>query len=236
MKLEEALSAARSRIEAGGDPLDGLHADLVPHVIETPQLGRIIRHPLIVDVFPMAEIVNLQYEHKLAYYRGKVDAEDWSGALALIERPYRMSTLYDWYYGGQVNDAELCDLLPWVWRDSEGSSYVAAEMLELLELTGFLTDAERLPVELTVPTDGRVEVWRGATYAFRRGISWTLDRERAAWFARRFNEGAVVWRATVRREAILAYFNGRSEHEVIVDPARLRVRRATQSDEPEAQA
>ena len=82
-------------------------------------------------------------------------------------------------------------------------------------------------------------LYRGATPAHARGMSWTLDREHAGWFAQRF-ENAIgvplargarfcpghVYCATVEPAGILAVVddlepNGRKEHEIIIDPAHL---------------
>jgi hypothetical protein len=53
------------------------------------------------------------------------------------------------------------------------------------------------------------------------GISWTLDRERAEWFARRFSNEhwpGVVITGQVKRERIIALINDRQEREVVVFP------------------
>jgi hypothetical protein len=65
----------------------------------------------------------------------------------------------------------------------------------------------------------RIEVWRGTSY--RRsigGLSWTLDHEKAAWFARRFCAGSrvpLIAKGTVPKGDVLAYFGERSEQEIV---------------------
>lgn len=69
-----------------------------------------------------------------------------------------------------------------------------------------------------------VTVYRGVTPYNRRnvkGLSWTLDRERAEWFAHRFCEDGTVYTAQISKEYIFAIFNGRNEAEVVVDPKKL---------------
>lgn len=69
-----------------------------------------------------------------------------------------------------------------------------------------------------------VTVYRGVTPYNRRnvkGLSWTLDRERAEWFAHRFGEDGTVYTAQISKEYIFAIFNGRNEAEVVVDPKKL---------------
>ena len=81
----------------------------------------------------------------------------------------------------------------------------------------------------------RVTVYRGVNaYSEPSGLSWTLDRERAEWFARRFPErpdypGLVfsyVITGRVLRGRIIALFNARQESEVVVFP-RYVYRRCT---------
>ena len=52
-------------------------------------------------------------------------------------------------------------------------------------------------------------------------LSWTLDKEKAEWFAHRFGEDGTVYQARIGKEHILAFFNARNESEVIIDPDRL---------------
>lgn len=79
-----------------------------------------------------------------------------------------------------------------------------------------------------------VTVFRGVTPYNRRNIkvlSWTLDRRTAEWFAHRFGEEGTVYEAKIRKEHIHAYFNGRNESEVIVDPKYLE--QLMESPEPQ---
>ena len=88
----------------------------------------------------------------------------------------------------------------------------------------------------------RVIIHRGFAHSEgMRGLAWTLDRERAEFFASDFAtsarlrwlgvpapEGAWVSTVTVARERVLAYLAGRAEDEVIVPDMRgYRARFAT---------
>ena len=54
-----------------------------------------------------------------------------------------------------------------------------------------------------------------------KALSWTLDRDTAEWFAHRFGENGTVYGAQIHKSHIYAYFSGRNEDEVIVDPKHL---------------
>jgi hypothetical protein len=73
----------------------------------------------------------------------------------------------------------------------------------------------------------RVSIYRGVNaYSEPSGISWTLDRERAEWFARRFplrpDYPGLVWseliEGRVLQRRIIALFQSRQESEIVVFP------------------
>ena len=54
-------------------------------------------------------------------------------------------------------------------------------------------------------------------------MSWTLDEEKAKWFATRFDSDMqVVYSTTIQKLDILAYFTERGENEIVVDPDTLK--------------
>ena len=96
----------------------------------------------------------------------------------------------------------------------------------------YLMDAEEL-MQLQ-EMDDTVTIYRGVTSHNQKNIkalSWTLDRDKAEWFAHRFDEEGTVYEAQIDKENILALFNGRNEAEVIVDPRYLK--NIMESPEPE---
>jgi hypothetical protein len=64
--------------------------------------------------------------------------------------------------------------------------------------------------------------------SYRRGLSWTTDYEKAKWFALRFSQfkrsnAQVVVTATCPPKHRFAYFAGRNESEVVVNPNALHI-------------
>lgn len=79
-----------------------------------------------------------------------------------------------------------------------------------------------------------VTIYRGVTsYIAKniRALSWTLDRDTAEWFAHRFGEEGTVYEAQIQKSHILAFFGGRNESEVVVDPKHLE--QIMEAPEPE---
>ena len=70
--------------------------------------------------------------------------------------------------------------------------------------------------------DDTVTVYRGVTSHNAKSVkalSWSLNQETAEWFAHRFGENGTVYEAQIDKKHIYAYFSGRNESEVIVDPS-----------------
>lgn len=73
-----------------------------------------------------------------------------------------------------------------------------------------------------------ITVYRGAQHknAKVRGCSWTLNEKRAIWFARRWTlyggETGKLYRATIRKDRVFLYTNGRGEEEIVLNPFSLR--------------
>ena len=70
-----------------------------------------------------------------------------------------------------------------------------------------------------------LEVYRGVSFDGKpKGLSWTLSKDKALWFASRFKgKNAKVYKMTIdlnnekEADAILAYFSSRNEDEVVID-------------------
>ena len=70
-----------------------------------------------------------------------------------------------------------------------------------------------------------VEVYRGITdynKKYVKALSWTLSKKTAEWFADRFSSKGIIYKALIPKEHILAYFNGRNEKEIVLDPKYLQ--------------
>ncbi len=68
-------------------------------------------------------------------------------------------------------------------------------------------------------------IYRGVTSHNSRNIkalSWTLDRDKAEWFAHRFGEDGAVSEAEIDKDHVLAFVTMRNEAEVVVNPAHLQ--------------
>jgi hypothetical protein len=78
-----------------------------------------------------------------------------------------------------------------------------------------------------------VTIYRGfARPGSYRAPSWSLSRSRAEWFASRAalpspERRGYLATTSLLKSRVLAYTNGRGEHEIILDPATLQAVRVT---------
>lgn len=85
------------------------------------------------------------------------------------------------------------------------------EMLRWFKKIGYISDLS-----------GVVMIYRGVgSEKYRDGISWTLDKSKAEWFATRFTDDGIIYSAKVKSKDILYYISERGEEEIIVDPKKL---------------
>jgi hypothetical protein len=147
---------------------------------------------------------------------------DWLGALLLVNRSDRP----DWFFNHlhhrrSFTREEAQSLLLDVWSDAEYPSDWRREFEYAFRLLGYCTDSSSpLP-------QGDVEIYRGQGRYETLGLSWTLEYERALWFAKRKTSSGnrAVVSGVIAHEHVYAYVTGRGEAEVVVNPRRVRKKR-----------
>lgn len=220
MDIEEALEREEE-----------LDDELVRHSAEYPQIGFCIKHPLVFSIMhhpQMNALVNQQFRHKKAAAEEAYDQGEWMRWVGLHERPYRLTALME--VEDEIDDeTEFWSIARWVWCDSENLHEMESIWVELFlrkkkpELIMDVQDEQELAA-----LDDQVTIFRGFNHHGRRiGLSWTLDEEKARWFAnRRTRPGELdpqIVTATIPRNSIIAYLGFRDESEVIALPSDLTI-------------
>lgn len=78
-------------------------------------------------------------------------------------------------------------------------------------------------IELLDSLPEEFSIYRGLMpRAKKEALSWTLDLDKAIWFAKRFNNHGKVYEAKVKKEDILSYLSNRGESEIVVDYKKLK--------------
>ncbi len=148
---------------------------------------------------------------------------DYLGCLERADPRERLGLLHQWIIDGDLllYAADPRRIVTYVWTDTERPSQRQEEWIDVfssvVDLFGRVSDTDE---ELS----GELTIFRGrAGDEEHPGMSWTLSREKAEWFARRSPRygDPVVYTATVEAEHALGYFIGRGESEVVVEPDAL---------------
>lgn len=182
-----------------------------------------IKHPLVYSIFHtdvMDGWANKQLREKRKLIKAAIEAQDWETYVWLHERPWRIEAF--WKIRKHLTDAEYWELLGNFWIDSENIQEKPHQWEKLM-----LSDRPKRPAIMTVDEQrmlselpDEMEVWQGRTVRRSDGMSWTLKRSTAAWFANRFasmeEADPALSVGMVHKSDIIAYFHRRNEAEVIV--------------------
>lgn len=221
-----------------------LHPDLAAVVRQHPFFGRIIDHPLVrimpyLDVplpyasgdgnfLNMTELANASLAEKRSALERAESERDWRSYAFLHERPYRLDALRDLIDRGRAQLGELWPVVGHVWADSENIYESLDEWVELWRTNcrrkrTVMRKEDRelfrgLPDTITVYRGVNCsDEWEGVE-AIESGLSWTLSRKKAIWFARRGTGLPYIAAASVQKRHCFAFFSERKEQEIVVDP------------------
>jgi hypothetical protein len=211
MRLEQFPS----RLNPDPDALD----PRLKQALQKSVFGLELRHPYVYQVpFYCADRANASLHETSSRVEECVAGRRWGSAVILIQRPYRMIKVAEWLgMDGGMSDHELRDILPFLWMDTEFPHQFEDLPHSFFQRTGYVSDTE-------TRLQGLLTVYRGCTQS-DLGLSWTLDFERAKWFASRFADdmdSRYIFRAQIHADEIWGYFEDRNEKEVVVNPACLR--------------
>jgi hypothetical protein len=196
-----------------------------------------LRHPLVYQVPYMdalAGTVNYMYEHKRIALNEKLSKGDYDGYVWLYERPWRLEKFLE--VRESVTDTQYWEMLGQLWADCEniwqnGVLWSIALHLPRKNRERIMNKKERAALAKLCPV---FTLYRGscAPDKMGSGMSWTLNREQAEWFAQRFNQGGkrdmYLHTATVKRKDVIAYLTVRNENEIVVMPENLNDMRTEQ--------
>jgi hypothetical protein len=206
-----------------------LREDLARYLQKIDGVGECLRHPLLYAVPYLAQM-NAYYNQAFTLREEmlrKAQAEKrWSGIVAIVERPWRLHYFAD--FAEELSDRQYWEILGELWTDSENihqniDEWKAALRSPRAERDAFMSEEDRHTLK-TLPD--KLTVYRGYIRGRNeRGLSYTLDWNRAHFFANRFRrktETARVKTRHVKKADVFAFMNSRGEQEVIILPAEAR--------------
>lgn len=241
-KLREEIAempeeARKEFIKSWGEP-EELHPDLQPYVVDLGQTGTWVKHPLCFSPMHIPHLnarLNEQYAKKQELLSKYEEEGEWSLIpLLLFERPYRLEAFESIKHN--LSDEEYWEVLSEIWTDSENIWQNDTEWRNCLESeregrSKYFMDEDEQKVFKALPAE--VEVYRGYAHdGASEGLSWSLNKERAEWFAKRLvhrpEEKPRLVSGKVKKQHVLAYLNGRQEEEIVVMPELVTDREETE--------
>lgn len=176
----------------------------------------------IVTAENYEEVVNKMTDRFVEFARK--DEDPLSALMAFTTKPYRLQLLSFIQY--DIDRKKLGELLSWAWTQTEFPHQYSIQMLiELFERAdkdALMNEEEK---KILSGLDEQVIVYRGtqSNKAKKRGLSWTTSQAKAGWFAERWKtKQGKVYKATISKRDVFAYFGGRSEQEIVLNPRKLK--------------
>lgn len=203
---------------------EDLHPNLVPFLSESTGGWAMLRHPLVYSV-PHHEqqnaYVNAQYHAKLRAIKEAHEKAEWDHYLILHERPYRVGVFMQ--IKSVLQAKAYWETVSWLWSDSENIHQNRRQWRQIWlskePERQAVMDEEELGLFAELPDV--LKIYRGIRYQSAvRGLSWTLDRDKAVWFAKRFrlDRQPILLTTEIQKSQAIAYLIGRNESEIVVHP------------------
>ena len=211
---------------------------LSTEINETPYSPMIVKHPFtdtgvsaIPDGKGGVEMIDLTEDDAQLRWRQsmarQIDKADNAYAIyMMVTKPYALTFLK--FAMPHLSREDMSQILASAWTRSEAPHQdVNVTVNQLLRMfkqadpTCLMEQDEYIQFKTL---DDTVTVYRGVTSHNAKSVkvlSWSLSQETAEWFAHRFGENGTVYEAQIDKKHIYAYFSGRNESEVIVDPSYL---------------
>ena len=190
------------------------------------------------ETFGEAYVVKINYKQELL--NEAINQENWDEVYMLLSKPYRLSWLEE-NYDLITDEKAYYEFLKDAYVDSEFPMSGFYEYEDLLKLfwhknyPKLMMDKDELAFYNQLPNE--LTIWRGIRVEDELdeeniGFSFTLDKEKAEWFAKRFSQDGrgtpMLIEAKVKKDKILSVFLNRGEEEVLVSPDNINIKEITE--------
>jgi hypothetical protein len=194
-----------------------LHPDLLPYFERSQGEWEMLRHPLVYQVpFRSNGSANAQYAQKSKALKEALGSWNYSQYVFLHERPYRVEAFKK--IEKQLGIVNYWQLLTQVWIDTENQYAYLKDWKKLLsadrgDRNDMMNDEDKESLRL-LPEE--VTIYRGCQeFLNENGLSWTLDKSKAEFFANRFGKKGIILERKIPKSDIVALLTVRGETEVI---------------------
>lgn len=206
---------------------EDLHPELQAHFGYLADTGvPCIKHPLIYSIFHVDNLnalTNKRFELIKANVESALKENDISTYVFLHERPYRLIAFNKAisFLNLKISNKDYWELLGSIWTDTE-NSWESSDLWKRhfssdRPCSEYLMDKQERKAFKNLPD--KLTIYRGyVPNQNEEGLSYTLDKSTAEWFANRFSKNGKVIKRVVNKSDVLAYFTGRNEDEILLKP------------------
>lgn len=200
---------------------EDLCQELMPYLSYHDKLKQdVIKHPLVFSVphnSGMNAIVNEMLRQRKAASKEFLELKKYNSYIWIHERPYRLQAFAE--VAKHLDDKEYWEILSDIWTDSENIwqnrpywKGLLADRKETKEF--FMSEEDKLVYDQLPET---ITIYRGYIPGKNKlGFSYTLDKDKAEWFSKRYWKDGLVLTRTVKKSDVFAYTNNRNEQEIII--------------------
>lgn len=226
-QLQQA--SARAITDMFGPQVD-LDQELERYHYESENGWDVIKHPLVFSIMhnPVQNgLVNKQLAYKKGACRTALAEGNWHTYVFLHERPFRVDAFKR--IAKRMSDENYWDLLSEIWIDSENIRENPTVWQGLLRSRRpgrehMMSEADRA---LLAQFPETIEVFQGHTDERDDGWSWTIDRSKAEWFARRFADfehaDPVLSFGVAHKSDVIAFLTNRGESEILIPRSKVTI-------------
>ena len=196
-----------------------LNPALVPYLEQSGEGWMMLRHPLVYQVpFFSNGSANAYYEQKRNAVEKATGDKNYKQFVWLFERPYRLEAFTK--IADKLSDTDYWKLLSDIWVDTENQYAHLEEWKKLLASKRpnrhyMMTEEED---NILRALSQEVTIYSGCQKGINEdGLSWTLDKSKAKFFANRFGKKGIILERTISKNDIVAVLLGRGESEVVCE-------------------
>ena len=179
-----------------------------------------IQHPLVIGDIGM--MPNSYYNKQLIRKQERLEEfekdKEFESYLFLIEKPFRVKFFSELVKQNKIKkfSKKYWRILSSLWTGSE-NIFQNKELWDnlLKDKTNHHFFMSKKDLNFFNSLENEFIVYRGYTH-WENGYSYTLDKERAVWFANRFGQNGKLKEMLVKKEDVFAYTNSRKEKEIII--------------------
>ncbi len=151
------------------------------------------------------------------------ETKDYYHILMLTQKPY-LPAMFK-YTEEFLGEKDFASSLRYLWTSTEFPNN--DKNVSLSEFKQYFRQANQ---ELLMDEDyeefkqlpDKITVYRGVhLQGTAQALSWTTDKSKAEWFAKRFGNGGKVYEATINKKDVFAYFPSTGESEIVLNDNKL---------------